>query len=52
MKGRALDEPWPRSAAAARLLQERLRGQVETEDQLGAVERVAGVDAHYGSGDL
>jgi deoxyribonuclease V len=28
-------------------LQERLRGQVVTEDRLGEVQRVAGVDAHY-----
>jgi deoxyribonuclease V len=42
-----LKQPWPRSAAEAQLLQERLRGQVATEDQLGVVQRVAGVDAHY-----
>jgi len=41
--------PWPRSPAEARQLQERLRGQVVTEDQLGVVRRVAGVDAHYGT---
>jgi hypothetical protein len=45
MSQRTLEQPWPRSAAEAELLQERLRGQVVTEDQLGVVQRVAGVDA-------
>lgn len=49
---RALDQPWPSSPAEARLLQERLRGRVETEDRLGLVERVAGVDAHYAGGNV
>jgi deoxyribonuclease V len=47
MRGRTAEQPWPRSLAEARLLQERLRGRVVTEDKLGAVQRVAGVDAHY-----
>lgn len=36
-----------RVLAKARLLQERLRGQIVTEDQLSVVQRVAGVDTHY-----
>ncbi|MGA2843279.1 MAG: deoxyribonuclease V [Steroidobacteraceae bacterium] len=47
MRRQTLEQPWPRSLAEARLLQERLRGQVVTEDQLSPVQRVAGVDAHY-----
>ena len=47
MSRRTLEQPWPRSAAEAQLLQERLRGQVVTKDQLGVVQRVAGVDAYY-----
>jgi deoxyinosine 3'endonuclease (endonuclease V) len=42
-----LKQPWPRSAAEAQLLQQTLRGQVVTEDRLGVVQCVAGVDAHY-----
>lgn len=45
MSRRALEQP--RSVAEAQLLQE-LRDQVVTEDLLGVVQRVAGVDAHYG----
>jgi len=37
-------EPWPQTAAAAIALQQRLRSQVRTEDDLGSVGRVAGVD--------
>lgn len=47
MKRRKLEQPWPRSLVEARLLQERLREQVVTEDRLGVVQQVAGVDAHY-----
>jgi deoxyribonuclease V len=47
MRRQTLEQSWPRTLAEARLLQERLRGQVVTKDQLGAVQRVAGVDAHY-----
>jgi deoxyribonuclease V len=47
MKRRKLEQPWPRSPVEARLLQERLREQVVTEDRLGVVQQVAGVDAHY-----
>jgi hypothetical protein len=47
MSRRTIEQPWPRSAAEAQLLQERLRGQVVTKDQLGVVQRVAGVDAYY-----
>jgi deoxyribonuclease V len=47
MSRRTLEQPQPRSAVEAQLLQERLRGQVVTEDHFGAVQRVAGVDAHY-----
>jgi deoxyribonuclease V len=42
-----LEPPWPCSSAEAELLQERLRGRVVTEDRLGVLQRVAGVDAHY-----
>jgi len=52
MTRRSLEKPWPRSPAEARLLQEWLRGQVVTEDQLGVMQRVAGVDVHYGVGRL
>jgi deoxyribonuclease V len=52
VRRRILEQPWPRSPAEARLMQERLRGQVVTEDQLGVVQRVAGVDAHYSVGRL
>lgn len=52
MRRRALKQPWPQSAAEARRLQERLRAQVITEDQLGVVRRVAGVDAHYDAGHV
>jgi deoxyribonuclease V len=47
-----VEQPWPRSLAEARQLQERLREQVIAEDDIGAVRRVAGVDAHYGAGHL
>jgi deoxyribonuclease V len=47
MRRQAPQQCWPSSPAEARALQERLRGQVITEDQLGVVHRVAGVDAHY-----
>lgn len=47
MRQRRLKEPWPCSPTEARLLQERLRGQVVAEDQIGALQLVAGVDAHY-----
>jgi deoxyribonuclease V len=40
-------QPWPCSVAKAQLLQEQLRGEVVTQDQLGVVQCVAGVDAHY-----
>jgi deoxyribonuclease V len=47
MSRRTLKQFWPCSVAEAQRLQERLCGQVVTEDQLGVVQRVAGVDAHY-----
>lgn len=47
MTRQTLELPRPRSLAEARLLQERLREQVVTEDRLSVVERVAGVDTHY-----
>jgi deoxyribonuclease V len=47
MSRRTLEQHWPRSAAEAQRLQERWRGHVITEDRLGTVQRVAGVDAHY-----
>jgi hypothetical protein len=47
MKRRKLEQPWPCSPVEARLLQQRLREQVVTEDRLGVVQQVAGVDAHY-----
>jgi deoxyribonuclease V len=40
---------WPASLAEARRIQERLKAQVETEDRVGRVRRVAGLDAHYGA---
>ncbi len=38
---------WPKTTAEARSDRDRLRGRVETEDRLGAVELIAGLDAHY-----
>jgi deoxyribonuclease V len=38
---------WPTTPAEARAEQQRLRGRVETEDRLGAVNLIAGLDAHY-----
>jgi deoxyribonuclease V len=43
------DEAWPETPAEARAVQERMRARVVAEDRLGAVARVAGVDAHYRS---
>ncbi len=40
-------EDWPRTLEEARLVQERLRGRIVTEDRFGALRRVAGVDVHY-----
>ncbi len=47
MRQRTPEQPWPRPLSEGRLLQERLRRRVITEDKLGVVQRVAGVDAHY-----
>jgi len=48
-----MQEPaWPRSLAEARILQDQLREQVVAEDRFGAIKRVAGADAHYGSGRI
>jgi deoxyribonuclease V len=47
MSRQTLQQNWPRSLTEAQLLQERLRGQVVTEDQLSPVQRVAGVDTHF-----
>jgi deoxyribonuclease V len=52
MTQRIPEQPWPRSPAEARLMQDRLRGHVVAEDRIGVVHRVAGVDAHYGTGRL
>ncbi|HFE32581.1 MAG TPA: endonuclease V, partial [Gammaproteobacteria bacterium] len=38
---------WPENVAEARAIQEQLRAQVITENQLGAVEHVAGVDVGF-----
>ena len=51
-KAAALQRRWTRSVAQARLLQEQLRGLVVTDDRLGAMCRVAGVDAHYAAGQV
>jgi deoxyribonuclease V len=42
--------PWDLSPAEARELQERLRGHVETQDRLGSVRRIAGVDVGFERG--
>jgi deoxyribonuclease V len=52
MRRQTVEQPWPRSPAEAGQLQQRLRKQVITEDEIGVVRRVAGVDAHYGAGRL
>lgn len=44
-------EGWPRTLEEAQEVQQRLRGQVITEDALGEVRTVAGVDAGYEGGD-
>lgn len=38
---------WPKTTAEARADQDRLRARVETKDRLGAVDLIAGLDAHY-----
>ena len=38
---------WPENVAEARALQEQLRAQVITENQLGAIDTVAGVDVGF-----
>jgi len=38
---------WPRRVAEARRLQEQLRSRVVTQDRLGVVETVAGIDVGY-----
>lgn len=43
-------ESWPQTAAAAIALQQRFRSQVRTEDDLGPVGRVAGVDVGFEEG--
>lgn len=40
-------EDWPTTFEQAQALQERLRGQVVTRDDFGAIRTVAGVDAGY-----
>jgi len=47
MRRQMARKDWPHSPAQASQLQERLRGQVVAEDELGIVREVAGVDAHY-----
>jgi deoxyribonuclease V len=42
------DEPWPRSPAEAKVVQESLRKRVIREDRFDRLESVAGLDAHYG----
>jgi len=39
-----LSQPWPHSVAEARAVQEALRGRVVRHDDLGEINRVAGVD--------
>lgn len=43
-------DDWPATPEAARAVQKRLAASIETEDRLGPVRWVAGVDAHYGAG--
>jgi len=45
-----LEGDWPQTAAAAIALQQQLRSQVRTEDDLGPVSRVAGVDVGFEAG--
>ena len=45
------EHPWDVSPREARETQERLRGLVETTDRLGAIDRVAGVDVGFDSGN-
>lgn len=42
-----MTNPWPTSLAEAEQIQQQLRTQVVTEDRLGQVRTVAGVDAGY-----
>lgn len=42
-----VDHPWDLAPAAARALQQELRGRVITEDRLGRVRYVAGVDVGF-----
>ena len=44
------DEPWPRSAAEAKVVQESRRQRVIREDRFDQLERVVGLDAHYSAG--
>lgn len=46
----SLEGAWPQTAAAAVALQQQLRSQVRTEDDLGPVSRVAGVDVGFEEG--
>ena len=46
------EECWPHSPGKARRLQEELRAQVVTVDQIGDIRRVAGADAHYAEGNV
>jgi deoxyribonuclease V len=41
---------WPATAEEATAIQQQLRGEIITEDQLGPVQRVAGVDVGFESG--
>ncbi|MBD1860154.1 MULTISPECIES: deoxyribonuclease V [Trichocoleus] len=42
--------PWPATAEEATIIQQQLRGDIIKEDQLGAVQRVAGVDVGFEEG--
>jgi deoxyribonuclease V len=46
----SLEGDWPQTAATAIALQQQLRSQVRTEDDLGPVSRVAGVDVGFEAG--
>jgi deoxyribonuclease V len=41
---------WPTTAEAATVIQQQLRGEIIMEDQLGTVQRVAGVDVGFEEG--
>lgn len=48
--GNRVSHSWPATAEEAVELQQQLRSQIVTEDQLGQIQRVAGVDVGFESG--